>query len=138
VRYYFGDKTSLFTEVILCVADELRGRMNALPQSGPALGRLRDQLGAWLATFLENPHFHDLVVDRVFYGEDPAAQALVERFVIHHVVLGTPDVDAGVAFYTKRLGFRITDVSRGLGVFMRCDGRNDYDNLFLLKTPKLA
>jgi AcrR family transcriptional regulator len=81
VRYYFGDKTSLLTEVILRVADELRGRMNALPKSGPPLERLREQLGAWLATFLENPHFHDLVVDRVFYGEDPAAQALLERFV---------------------------------------------------------
>jgi AcrR family transcriptional regulator len=81
VRYYFGDKTSLFTEVILRVADELRARMNALPQSGPALDRLRDQLGAWLATFLDNPHFHDLVVDRVFYGEDPAARELLDRFV---------------------------------------------------------
>jgi catechol 2,3-dioxygenase-like lactoylglutathione lyase family enzyme len=58
--------------------------------------------------------------------------------LIHHVVFGTPEVDTGVAFYTRRLGCRITDVSRGLGVFMRCDGRNDHHNLFLLKSPKLA
>jgi catechol 2,3-dioxygenase-like lactoylglutathione lyase family enzyme len=58
--------------------------------------------------------------------------------LIHHVVFGTPDIDAGVAFYTRRLGFRISDVSRGLGVFMRCDGRNDHHNLFLLKMPKLG
>lgn len=58
--------------------------------------------------------------------------------VIHHVVFGVPDVDAGVAFYTGRLGFRITDVSRGLGVFMRCDGRHDHHNLFFLRMPQLT
>jgi AcrR family transcriptional regulator len=97
VRYYFGDKTSLFTEVILSVADELRGRINALPQSGSPLERLRDQLGAWLATFLENPHFHDLVVDRVFYGEDPAARALLERFVQRAFPTIEQAVAAGIA-----------------------------------------
>ena len=58
--------------------------------------------------------------------------------VIFHVVFGTPDVDAGVNFYTQRLGFRVTDVNRGLGVFMRCDGRHEHHNLFLLKMPKTA
>jgi catechol 2,3-dioxygenase-like lactoylglutathione lyase family enzyme len=58
--------------------------------------------------------------------------------LIHHVVFSTPDIDTATAFYTKRLGFRITDVSRGLGLFMRCDGRNDHHNLFLLKSPRLA
>jgi catechol 2,3-dioxygenase-like lactoylglutathione lyase family enzyme len=53
--------------------------------------------------------------------------------IIHHAVFGIPDVDKAVAFYTGRLGFRITDVSRGLGVFMRCDGRNDHHNLFFLR-----
>lgn len=56
--------------------------------------------------------------------------------VIHHAVYGVTDVDAGVSFYTQRLGFRISDISRGLGVFMRCDGRNDHHNLFLLRSPK--
>jgi catechol 2,3-dioxygenase-like lactoylglutathione lyase family enzyme len=54
--------------------------------------------------------------------------------VIQHVVFGVPDVDAGVAFYAERLGFRISDVSRGIGVFMRCDGRNDHHNLFFPKS----
>lgn len=58
--------------------------------------------------------------------------------IIHHAVFGVPDVDAGVAFYTRRLGFRISDISRGLGVFMRCDGRNDHHNLFFLRMPKLT
>jgi catechol 2,3-dioxygenase-like lactoylglutathione lyase family enzyme len=58
--------------------------------------------------------------------------------LMHHCVFGVPDVDAAVAFYTERLGFRISDVSRGLGVFLRCDGRNDHHNIFFLKMPKIT
>ncbi|MBR1297370.1 VOC family protein [Bradyrhizobium sp. AUGA SZCCT0042] len=57
--------------------------------------------------------------------------------VIQHIVFGVPDIDAGVAFYCERLGFRISDISRGLGVFMRCDGRHDHHNLFLPKAEKI-
>ena len=42
-----------------------------------------------------------------------------EPKLIHHVVFGVPDIDRGVAFYTRRLNFRITDVSYGNGVFIR-------------------
>lgn len=56
--------------------------------------------------------------------------------VINHVVWGVPDIDAILSFYTKRLGFRVTDVSRKLGVFLRCDGRNEHHNLFLLETGR--
>ncbi len=55
--------------------------------------------------------------------------------LIFHVVFGVSDVDRGVAFYTQRLNFRLTDINRGLGMFMRCDGRNEHHNLFLLKSP---
>jgi catechol 2,3-dioxygenase-like lactoylglutathione lyase family enzyme len=58
--------------------------------------------------------------------------------IIHHAVFGVPDVDAAVAFYVERLGFRISDISRGLGVFLRADGRNDHHNLFFLKSSRLA
>jgi catechol 2,3-dioxygenase-like lactoylglutathione lyase family enzyme len=56
---------------------------------------------------------------------------------INHVVFGVPDVDRAVEFYTGRLGFRVTDIMRGFGMFMRCDGRHDHHNLFLMKMPKL-
>ena len=56
--------------------------------------------------------------------------------LIFHAVFGTPEVDAAVAFYTKRLQFRVTDINRGVGIFMRCDGRHEHHNLFFLKTPK--
>ncbi len=54
--------------------------------------------------------------------------------VINHVVFGVTDIDAAVAFYTDRLGFRVSDISRGLGVFLRCDGRNEHHNLFFIKS----
>lgn len=56
--------------------------------------------------------------------------------VLFHVVFGVADVDRGVAFYTQRLKFRVTDMNRGLGVFMRAEGRAEHHNLFLLKSPK--
>jgi catechol 2,3-dioxygenase-like lactoylglutathione lyase family enzyme len=51
--------------------------------------------------------------------------------VLHHAVFGVPDVDKAVSFYVQRLDFRITDMIRNVGVFMRCDGRPDHHNLFL-------
>ena len=57
--------------------------------------------------------------------------------LIHHVVYGVPDVDGAVAFY-QALGFRITDVAKGNGVFMRCDGRHDHHNLFLQRSAELT
>ncbi len=55
--------------------------------------------------------------------------------LINHVVFGVPDVDQGVAFYVDRLGFRVTDIMRGFGMFMRCDGRHDHHNLFFFRGP---
>lgn len=57
---------------------------------------------------------------------------------INHVVFGVPDVDCAVEFYTHRLGFRVTDMMRGFGVFMRCNGRHDHHNLFLMKLPRVV
>ena len=53
--------------------------------------------------------------------------------LINHVVFGVPDVDRAVAFYVDRLGFRVTDIMRGFGMFMRCDGRHDHHNLFFFR-----
>ena len=53
--------------------------------------------------------------------------------LINHVVFGVPDVDRAVAFYVERLGFRVTDIMRGFGMFMRCDGRHDHHNLFFFR-----
>ena len=56
-----------------------------------------------------------------------------EPKLIQHVVFAVPDVDAALDFYVGRLKFRISDMSRGRGVFLRAQGRNEHHNLFFLK-----
>jgi catechol 2,3-dioxygenase-like lactoylglutathione lyase family enzyme len=53
--------------------------------------------------------------------------------LIQHIVFGVPEVDAALDFYVGRLNFRISDMSRGRGVFLRSQGRNEHHNLFFLK-----
>jgi catechol 2,3-dioxygenase-like lactoylglutathione lyase family enzyme len=55
--------------------------------------------------------------------------------VIQHVVFSTPDIDKALDFYVKRLKFRISDISRGRGVFLRAEGRNEHHNLFFVNRP---
>lgn len=56
--------------------------------------------------------------------------------LIHHVVFGFPEFDKAAAFYKDRLKFRVTDVARGRGIFLRADGRSDHHNIFWAKTEK--
>ncbi len=52
-----------------------------------------------------------------------------------HVVFLAADLKAGERFYTKRLGFRLTDrYSAGRAVFLRCSPENEHHNLFFLNT----
>ena len=53
--------------------------------------------------------------------------------LIHHVVFGYPDIQAPIKFYRDRLKFRITDIARDRGVFMRAQGRSDHHNIFWMK-----
>jgi hypothetical protein len=55
--------------------------------------------------------------------------------VIQHVVFAVPDIDKAIAFYVNRLGFRVSDVIRGRGVFLRPEGRNEHHSLFLVNQP---
>jgi catechol 2,3-dioxygenase-like lactoylglutathione lyase family enzyme len=50
---------------------------------------------------------------------------------INHVVYGVDDYKASWDFFRHRLGFRLSDHSRGLGVFLRADGAAEHHNLFL-------
>ena len=49
---------------------------------------------------------------------------------IQHVVFSSIDPQQSFEFMRDRLGFRLTDISRGLGYFARCDGANDHHNIF--------
>lgn len=54
-----------------------------------------------------------------------------EPRTINHVVYGVDDYKASWDFFRHRLGFRLSDHSRGLGVFLRADGASEHHNLFL-------
>jgi catechol 2,3-dioxygenase-like lactoylglutathione lyase family enzyme len=56
--------------------------------------------------------------------------------LIHHVVFGFPEFEKAAAFYKDRLRFRVTDVARGRGIFLRADGRSDHHNIFWAKTER--
>jgi catechol 2,3-dioxygenase-like lactoylglutathione lyase family enzyme len=65
---------------------------------------------------------------------DPERRARPRR--MGHVVycLLKSDLDKATAFYRERLGFRLSDGTRG-GNFLRCEGTNDHHSLFLLSRP---
>lgn len=50
---------------------------------------------------------------------------------INHVVYGVDDYVEAWEFFRHRLGFKLSDHSRGLGVFLRANGRHEHHNLFL-------
>jgi len=57
------------------------------------------------------------------------ARAVPKR--IHHTVWTFPDVQEAMEYYRDRLGFRLTDVQKGFGVYMRADGAYEHHNIFL-------
>lgn len=50
-----------------------------------------------------------------------------------HVLYGTPDIEASIAFLTGVLGFRLSDQSPGIIAFLRCSP--DHHNVALAKSP---
>jgi catechol 2,3-dioxygenase-like lactoylglutathione lyase family enzyme len=49
---------------------------------------------------------------------------------INHVVFFSDDYVSSFEFYRDRLGFRLTDHSKGLGAFARADGTNEHHSIF--------
>jgi catechol 2,3-dioxygenase-like lactoylglutathione lyase family enzyme len=49
---------------------------------------------------------------------------------INHVVFFSKDYVGSFDFYRERLGFRLADHSKGLGVFARADGANEHHSIF--------
>lgn len=50
---------------------------------------------------------------------------------IHHCVWTFPDVQLALEYYRDRLNFRITDLQKGFGVYMRADGCYEHHSIFL-------
>jgi catechol 2,3-dioxygenase-like lactoylglutathione lyase family enzyme len=51
---------------------------------------------------------------------------------INHIVFYAEDYVASMEFFRDRLGFRYTDHSKGVGVFLRADGTFEHHSIFLL------
>ncbi|MCO8591157.1 VOC family protein [Burkholderia multivorans] len=49
-----------------------------------------------------------------------------------HVAIFAPNFEEALNFYTTRLGFRVSDIYPGRGVFLRAAGSHDHHNLFLV------
>lgn len=50
---------------------------------------------------------------------------------ISHVVWGMLDVDEALEFYTTRLGFRLSDMQKGIGCYIRCGRSTNHHNIAL-------
>jgi len=48
---------------------------------------------------------------------------------LHHIAFYTPNLQEMVEFYSRRLGFQVSDTVTGLGAFLRCSA--DHHNIFL-------
>ncbi|CAN5301105.1 VOC family protein [soil metagenome] len=53
--------------------------------------------------------------------------------VIQHIVFVVEDALAAARFYMHRLNFRLSDVQRGLGYFLRAEGTSEHHSIFFLQ-----
>ena len=52
---------------------------------------------------------------------------------IQHVVFASPNPERAFAFYRERLGFRLSDVQVGFGIFARADGTSNHHTMYFFK-----
>lgn len=52
--------------------------------------------------------------------------------VVSHVVFAVPEYDTAYRFMVDRLRFRLSDLQRGFGAYLRADGTNNHHNFLLL------
>jgi catechol 2,3-dioxygenase-like lactoylglutathione lyase family enzyme len=72
--------------------------------------------------------------DRV--GKHGSLRARARPARLGHVVFFAPDFAEAETFYTKRLGFVVSDRIRGRAVYLRCAKESDHHNLFYMKTEQ--
>jgi len=84
VRYYFGNTSSLLTEVILQIFDELAAnRALYKAAEAPFRERLRQRIQALTEALEENPHLHEMLIQRAVFGQqamDKDVKRIRERY----------------------------------------------------------
>lgn len=74
------------------------------------------------------------VDNRTDVPSDGARKRAIQPMRFSHIVYWAPgDVEAAMAFYTDRLGFRVTDYMGERGGFMQAGGSTEHHNLYLQK-----
>ena len=115
------------------VARAADGTLRSRDDAGIAIAfRVYDRKPPVAEPVAENAPGHPARIDthRKWYRRAQPAQ-------IHHAVFGADDPAKAARFYIDRLGFLLSDVSKGLGIFLRCDGRPDHHNVFFLDSARM-
>lgn len=129
-------------EALERIAEELdRDRPAAIDADGVL--RSRDDDGYGIAFRADRRSAYEAPPPRLNrYGAPPARPinqridfgAGVRPASVAHVVLYSADVIGATAFYTQRLGFRVSDMFKeGRGAFLRAEGSSYHHNLFLIR-----
>lgn len=78
IRYYFGNKDKMLREVVRRLVDDMQEAARATMESdAPIEAKLRDRIGTLIQQIQDNPHFHRLILDKIYSqgkddkGEDP-------------------------------------------------------------------
>jgi catechol 2,3-dioxygenase-like lactoylglutathione lyase family enzyme len=126
------------------VADNLRRLGIDATHAPQSLSAVEKATGV-RATVEVAPRFTQAAVAATVYNgpgrlERPGARApgvarteRVRPRKLGHTVLGTTDFGVTTAFFTEGLGFKVSDMIKDVGVFMRCS--TDHHNVLVLKAP---
>lgn len=126
------------------IADELSKDRQVLRLADGAL-QTKDDQGFELAFRITRRRKLDMPAERINAPGSPAQRGVnaigvsedmpARPRTLSHVVLFVPDLEPAEAFYTSRLGFKITDRLNGAGPFLRPQGTADHHVLFFIRTP---
>lgn len=79
VRYYFGTKEGLLTELVSKLTEErTTAGLRFLSDTSPIEERFKRRVKAMLDANADNPVYHELLVARIFKRDDPAAQMVLD------------------------------------------------------------
>ncbi len=67
VRYYFGDMSSLLTEGMIHIFNELQTRRAATPPDAPLRDQLRQRIGSLMEVLEAQPHLHQMLMRPVLH-----------------------------------------------------------------------
>ncbi len=77
IRYYFGDMSSLLTEGMIQIFNDLQSRRAVTASDAPLRDQLRQRIGSLIEVLEAHPHLHELLMQPVLHVE-PVKSAEME------------------------------------------------------------